>query len=296
MFKPGSGFLRDVAQGDVISAAQQQLLIEAARLGFSSSDFFTGGPTGTTLASFPQLPSVWVRNDSGEDLKRFSVLGIDQNYVQYNPASRLELFKGEPFFVEIVPQDPTHRGKFVVLLDDVPDGDTGRAAAAGVVQVQIEITDGRIESADVTHNSCVKLTEDPEGGARILWQEAGTGTKWAIIRFAVPTMTVWKFELDEDLPQWDWAPGGTYTPRDAWKKDWSANANSGKGGYVVNCASSFKVADCALGGFFGKKGANGWARLRRNETDEGFIGVIRGLNCPDQCPCGVDWTEDPSCD
>lgn len=107
---------------------------------------------------------------------------------------------------------------------------------------------------------------------------------------------VWFFELDEELPQWDWGPEGTYTPRDAWPRDWDPSAHDGVGGFVPDCTATFPVGDVENAGFFGQKGANGWAEIRPNETEEGFIGVIRGLNCPDDCVCGEDWTEDPSCE
>jgi len=122
---------------------------------------------------------VLVRNDSGEDCDRFAVLGIDG--IVFTPTDNEEGFKNRPALVGDTPATPTHTGKFVVALEPIASGKLGRCAATGIVPVQIAVTDEDHRFADISDGSRNTLASAPSGAARILYQESGTGTKWALV-------------------------------------------------------------------------------------------------------------------
>ncbi len=73
-------------------------------------------------------------------------------------------------------------GLFGVCVEPIKDGGVGLVAVSGVVQAQVVVPSNGtwIEFADVT-DAAYTLTARPEGTARILWRESGTGTKWATV-------------------------------------------------------------------------------------------------------------------
>jgi hypothetical protein len=124
---------------------------------------------------------VLVKNNSGADVDRFGVLGIDG--VVFTPSDNLVEFKRQVAIKGITPAAATHEGTFVVLAEPLKSGAVGRAYAAGVCHVQIDVTDAAHTRADVKDSDRAKLASksDDEGSARILWKESGTGTKWATV-------------------------------------------------------------------------------------------------------------------
>jgi hypothetical protein len=101
---------------------------------------------------------------------------------------------------------------------------------------------------------------------------------------------IWSFVLAETLPQWGTPPD---VPVDAYRLVYDPSLNSGWGGFAVDCDQPMKVADWYSVGFFGIAGAPGWAEM--HGSDNGDIGIIRGLVCPDSCVCGTDFTETAPC-
>lgn len=121
---------------------------------------------------------------------------------------------------------------------------------------------------------------------RRMRNEAGHRARWHTPRG--DNHRIWYFELGETLPQW------SSTPVLAYRRVWDPSLNSGWGGFATDCDQSFQVADWGLVGVFGIAGANGWAEVRR--SDNGNVGIIRGLVCPGECACGTDYSESPSCE
>lgn len=126
-----------------------------------------------------EMVIILARNDSGGDLDRFAVLGISG--ILYAPTENEEAFKSRPALKGVTPTAPGHRGKFLITLEPVASGQLGRCAAAGIVPVQIAVTDEDHRFADISDGSCNTLASAPSGAARILYQESGTGTKWALV-------------------------------------------------------------------------------------------------------------------
>ncbi|MBE3097140.1 MAG: hypothetical protein IMZ44_08410 [Planctomycetes bacterium] len=122
---------------------------------------------------------VLVRNDSGSDLPRFGILGISG--VLFTRTENATQFDNGPALTGTTPAAPDHRGKFVIALQPIASGKLGRCAVAGIVPVQIAVTDEDHRFADISDGSCDTLASAPSGAARILYQESGTGTKWGLV-------------------------------------------------------------------------------------------------------------------
>ena len=129
---------------------------------------------------------------SGTDLDQYGVLGIGGIQITQtdnpNEFNRIIVLTGRsPLFGAT----ETDRGNFAVALEPIPRLTYGRALICGVVQVQIEVTDTDHKYADVGAATSVKLYSSFGGTARILWQEAGTGTKWAVVHLCQQDAIYW---------------------------------------------------------------------------------------------------------
>jgi len=143
---------------------------------------------------------VLVRNDSVFDRERFEVLGIDGSV--FDPGTDIEAFKNHPVMTGVMPVEPDHRGKFVVLLEPVASGELAHAVAAGVVPARINVPDEDYPYylAEVTNGSPVNLAVAKVGSATILWRQGGTGVQWALLRLG-------------EMPQFSVFPVGLVDPR-----------------------------------------------------------------------------------
>lgn len=102
----------------------------------------------------------------------------------------------------------------------------------------------------------------------------------------------WRFELAEDLDQWQTGPCKAY--RRCWDR-------SGYGNYATDCNQQFHIADWSQIGYFGyaNVGATGVCEMHKCDAGEagympGWVGVITDLRCPPECVCGED-NPDPQC-
>jgi len=130
-----------------------------------------------------QASIVLVRNDSGSDQNRLAVLGIDSPII--DPVTNEDEFKNRVALSCVTPAENTHEGKFVVLAEPIASGKIGRAYAAGVCPVQIDVPDEDHEYpfAEIADGITDNLEATHYGSASILWKEEGTGMKWAVVRF-----------------------------------------------------------------------------------------------------------------
>jgi hypothetical protein len=134
---------------------------------------------------------VKVRNDSGAWQPWFSVLGIDAPII--TPTDNEREFKREVTFSCSTPEAGTHDGKFVVLLEPIPDGAIGLAVVAGVTQVRL--TGADVGRAEIVDGETV-LMASAAGGAEVLWAEAGSSERWAIVRIGGVTASFIRGKLD----------------------------------------------------------------------------------------------------
>ena len=175
--------------------------------------------------AFRQTGIVPVKNASGADRDRFDVLGVDSPI--FTPADSLDGFKNQVAFEGVTPSVSDHRGRFVVLLQPIASGEIGLACVSGVCPAQVEVSDDANDAgcryADVKA-SAAALDCLASGSAAILWREAGTGTKWAVVKLGVEPNRegdgVWTGaeEWDSQTEQWDkteifaWQDGAVLVP------------------------------------------------------------------------------------
>jgi len=155
-----------------IPAQAYNTFIDMAR-DWLASQMQAGGGFGTDRG---QAGIVLVRNDSGADCDRFAILGIDGPI--YGPTDNLDEFKNRPALKGVVPVAPDHVGKFVVLQAPLASGAIGPARLMGLTPVQLDVVNVSDEFADVKNGDVAVLQTGVSGAARILYKEAGTGTKW----------------------------------------------------------------------------------------------------------------------
>jgi len=159
--------------------------------------------------SFRQGSIVLVRNDSGSNQNRLAVLGIDTPII--NPTVNDNEFKNRVALSCVTPAVDTHEGKFVVLAEPIASGKIGRAYAAGVCPVKIDVPDENTEYrfAEITDGIADNLKASHYGSAAILWREGGTGAQWAVARLG-KLMPVRPFPVD--LTQVGGAQGDELSP------------------------------------------------------------------------------------
>ena len=171
--------LKKVQSGQplAIPASTFNSMIDAARAHRSSARQ-SGGKQTEPLRG--QL--VTVKNSSGADVGRFGVLGIDD--VVFSSTDNLAEFQNNWALDCSEPATADHLGRFVVLAEPLASGRIGKAYVSGVCAVKIDVQDEDHTCADVNDGQAGSLQSGLVGAAAILWKEAGTGEKWAIVRFA----------------------------------------------------------------------------------------------------------------
>jgi len=124
---------------------------------------------------------VRIRNDSGADIGRFEILGVDSPIF----AVADQAFKNDFDLAGSTPSTSSHLGKFVVAAEPIAAGAVGRAFASGLCPVRVDVTNTDHDFADVADADSSKLFSGRAGAAAILWSEGGTGEQWAIVRIGV---------------------------------------------------------------------------------------------------------------
>lgn len=151
-----------------VDAAQQARRIET---GMSAADVGTGINEQLVL----------VRNESGDDLPRFGVLGINGPIVSPGDGGNADEFKRRTAIVgAAITSTDEYVGRFVVAREPIPVGRIGVAFIRGVTPAVVEVGDEEHTHADTFPDSQY-LTSGFTGAARILWKEEGTGQKLAVV-------------------------------------------------------------------------------------------------------------------
>ncbi len=191
-----SSALKKVRSGDplVIPAAAYNAFIDAA-LDFRQRTAHLGQGA---QPSFSQASIVLVRNDSGSNQNRMAVLGVEVPII--DPSANEEEFRNRVALSCITPATDTHEGRFVVLAEPIANGKIGRAYAAGVCPVKIDVPDEEHEwrYAEIADGITGNLKVSMQGSAGILWRAGGTGVQWAVVRLGQPVpMHVFPVELTQ---------------------------------------------------------------------------------------------------
>jgi len=129
-----------------------------------------------------------IKNTSGVAVPQFGILGIDD--ILFSPTDNLLGFKRQPVLKGVTPgsggSGVNHRGKFVVMLEPVDVNAIGLACVSGVTIVKVDVTRESYNYADIRPNNTSYLRAAHVRSARIIWKEAGTGYKWALVCLQSP--------------------------------------------------------------------------------------------------------------
>lgn len=142
---------------------------------------------------------VLVRNDSGAAAARFGILGVSGPII--TPTVNLEEFKRRVALSGVAPT-ADHEDAFVVLLEPLAAGAVGEAVISGAVQVAVDVAAESDTTCGAVASDAAKL-KSGVGSNRILWKEAGTGTKWAVVRVGGGGGSIILGTLAEDLDAGD---------------------------------------------------------------------------------------------
>lgn len=138
----------------------------------------TGGNLRDPRGVVPELNVgvVLVRNDTGGDIDDpHAVIGLSAPLIV--PDDRDTVVYERPCFSGITPYDD----RWGILLQPLPDGAIGKAIVSGISWAQVNVVS---EDHDFCTAEDGTLVSDLLGCGYILWKEAGTGTKWALIRIS----------------------------------------------------------------------------------------------------------------
>ncbi len=194
-----------------------------------------------------QSSIIQVKNTTESDLARFSILGIDPDNVFPTPTDNLGGFQAGPLLYGETPEEETHFGSFVVLLEPAPADGIVAACVSGMCVCKVNITDENATRADVKDDDEVCLDGTGVGAAQILWRESGTGVVWAVVRIGnIDGMKV-AFTMTEDMGATT-SGEASVTLHGAWDPSTEAYTGSGTG-VVISPGTAF---DAALDGAYGE--------------------------------------------
>jgi len=179
---------KPVASGNPVrpSAQWQNRVNRAIKKSETSDSSLSAGQAGIRQ---PQ-GLIYVQNNSGEDRKRFEVLGVDN--ILYGPDDNKAEFQNNAALTGVTPVESQHFGNFVICAEPIAAGAVGRAFIFGVCPVQIDIQNVSDGFADVDNNEPGQLKSGTSGAAQILWTENDengaddTGIMWALVRLSGP--------------------------------------------------------------------------------------------------------------
>jgi len=127
---------------------------------------------------------VWAKNNSGADVGRFGVLGVDNPIIDPDDnegefLARVQLDCSEP-------DKDAHRGRFVVLQEPAADGAIARAVISGPTIVKVNCAHGYHQRADIADGEDGYLQPSTSGAARVLWLNGTSGEQWAVVNLNSP--------------------------------------------------------------------------------------------------------------
>ena len=124
---------------------------------------------------------IYIRNTTGDARERGDILGIGDWTFDPDDGQQLEELQ-ETLCVEgVAPEEGTHEDQFVVLPDDLADGEVGPAVLFGLVLVLVNISDEAHKFCTIRDADTRILKSASSGRGRILKAQEGTGNKWCLV-------------------------------------------------------------------------------------------------------------------
>jgi hypothetical protein len=127
-------------------------------------------------------------NGTGSDRGAGEVVGIQSPGV--DSSNVYGELKREVTIYGCVPT-ASHVAKFGITMEPIAARTWGPICIAGACPAKVYVTDTDHDYAAATAGVTGFLTSGTSGAAFILWKEAGTGTKWAIVRLVAPSSGGW---------------------------------------------------------------------------------------------------------
>ena len=122
---------------------------------------------------------VRIRNETDQDLARWSVLGLSG--VVITPETNSPEFEAGPVFKGVNPTS-AHIGKYAVLQEPLAAGAIGRAVVSGDTVCRVQVNSALHGFAEITPGITSKLTSGVSGTAQILFAESTLGPGLAYVR------------------------------------------------------------------------------------------------------------------
>ena len=162
--------LKKVQSGDplVIPAPAYNAFVDTAMAHQARQN----GLSQTATPTFQPSGIILVRNDSGGAVDRFGVLGLGNPIIL--PTDNEQAFKNRAAFAGVTPDADDHWNRYVITQEPIAAGKIGRAMAAGVTAVKLDVVTADIMSATLINGETAKLATGP-GGAQILWRDEPPG-------------------------------------------------------------------------------------------------------------------------
>lgn len=203
-------------RGDHVLGPQGRLTAEAFNAFIDAALAAKRRDPGQTLLHQPLTEACLfpVLNDTGGNLDRFAAVGLTEPIIL--PADNLDEFKSQIAFRVRVPTADDTGGRFALLQEPLVDGAIGMAAIAGVSICQVYASNSTEEAyrfADAIDAVSAYLGAQATAGVPILYRQAGTGAKWAIVRLGAVGGDPWFHVgvLDDDLVYGSTATMSIYT-------------------------------------------------------------------------------------
>jgi hypothetical protein len=171
--------------------------------------------------------TIRLKNETGANLPQFSVVGIGDPVTEYsaNISDQFEFSQNPRFFKADLPTVADHTERFALVIGGVTSNanEVASCAIGGIYPCQVDVTDEAHEFAGIKDGVVTELLSGSTGPAQILWKEAGTGVKWALIKFPIGGGGGGTFSVVQAIA--DGAAGVVATKAVAFKADVSASPN-----------------------------------------------------------------------
>lgn len=158
-----------------MTAEVYNAFIDAARA-FREQQHDMGG--GASALVRQHAIFVRVRNQTGQNLERFTVVALRTPIIL--PENNVAEFKSQVAFNAELPTPPLENETIAILTEPLATDAIGRAVVAGATPAKVNVL-------DLSHRFAEPVAGEPGfksapcGRARILWREAATGERWAVV-------------------------------------------------------------------------------------------------------------------
>ena len=139
-----------------------------------------------------QTSTIWVHNNTGADIPFGGIIRIGDSVPDPTDTNELGDFQARIYVSGLIPNSSD--SPWCVALEPIPKTMTGRALAAGVAQVKIDMNDADHEYAKSVNGDVEKLeSAEPSGAsdsisAEIIYTSTSSGVGWGLVRFPIMKM------------------------------------------------------------------------------------------------------------